>query len=186
MGKIYFTSDLHFCHDKEFIWKERGFKNVTEMNEAIISNWNSIVQPGDEVYVLGDLIMNDNETGIKLIKQLKGSIHIILGNHDTATRKALYEDCYNVVSVDYALPFKYRGQNFYLSHYPTLTANGDDEKPLKTRVINLCGHTHTKDKWSDMDKGLIYHVEVDAHDCKPVCIETILEEIKNYIEKEKK
>ena len=186
MGKIYLTSDLHFCHDKEFIWKERGFNSVAEMNETIVSNWNSIVQQEDEVYVLGDLMMNDNETGIKLVKQLKGSIHIILGNHDTATRKALYEDCHNVKSIEYGNVLKCKGQPFYLSHYPTLTANGDEDKPLKARVINLCGHLHTKDKWIDMNKGLIYHIELDAHDCKPIEIGTILEEIKNYLKEKEK
>ena len=40
MSNIFITSDLHFNHDKDFIWKERGFSNVNEMNEAIVKNWN--------------------------------------------------------------------------------------------------------------------------------------------------
>ena len=32
-----------------------------------------------------------------------------------------------------------------------------------------------------MDKGIIYHCELDAHNCYPVCIDTIIEDIKNYI-----
>lgn len=28
MGNIYMTSDLHFGHDREFIWKVRGFLSV--------------------------------------------------------------------------------------------------------------------------------------------------------------
>ena len=35
MSKIWFTSDLHFCHDRDFIYGPRGFKSVQEMNEAI-------------------------------------------------------------------------------------------------------------------------------------------------------
>ena len=48
MSKIWLTSDLHFGHDREFIWGPRGFKNVNEMNEAIIKNWNAVVAPEDK------------------------------------------------------------------------------------------------------------------------------------------
>ena len=33
--KVWLTSDLHLCHDKEFIWGPRGFKNVDEMNALL-------------------------------------------------------------------------------------------------------------------------------------------------------
>lgn len=35
---IYFTADLHFGHNKEFIYKKRGFNSVDEMNNKIIEN----------------------------------------------------------------------------------------------------------------------------------------------------
>ena len=83
--------------------------------------------------------------------------------------------------IGYAHVLNYKGYIFYLSHYPTLTANGDDHKPLERRVINLCGHVHTPNKFLDMDKGLIYHVELDAHDNKPILLDDIIEDIKEYI-----
>ena len=181
MSKIWFTSDLHFNHDKDFIWGPRGFKNIYEMNDAIIKNWNNTVDIEDDVYVLGDLMLGDNELGIKMIKQLKGKIHIILGNHDTTSRKALYEECYNVVDIKYADVIKFNGYTFYLSHYPSITSNHDDEKPLNRKVISLCGHIHTSDKWHDWNNGLIYHVEMDAHGCQVVNIEQIISDIQNKI-----
>jgi calcineurin-like phosphoesterase family protein len=36
--KIWFTSDTHFGHQKEFIWGPRGFKSSKEHDEAIICN----------------------------------------------------------------------------------------------------------------------------------------------------
>ena len=39
---IYLASDLHFNHDKPFIYEPRGFTNVYDMNRAIIKNFNSI------------------------------------------------------------------------------------------------------------------------------------------------
>ena len=64
-----------------------------------------------------------------------------------------------------------------MSHYPTITSNHDYNKPLNKRLINLCGHTHTKDKFADWDKGIIYHVELDAHNNTPVNIEEIIKDI---------
>ena len=39
-NNIWFTSDLHFCHDKEFLYKPRGFNSIEEHDTAIIQNWN--------------------------------------------------------------------------------------------------------------------------------------------------
>lgn len=179
MSNIWFTSDLHFGHDREFIWGPRGFKSVYEMNETIIENWRNTVKYDDDIYVLGDLMLG-NEDNIKLIKTLKGNIHIIRGNHDTDARMKLYDQCWNVVEITEGQFLKVNGQNFYLCHYPTMTSNYDIDNPLKVQIINLCGHTHTTDKFLDMDKGLIYHVELDAHNNIPVSIDTILKDIKNY------
>ena len=54
MNKIWFTSDLHFCHDREFIYGPRGFKSVHEMNDAIIKNFNDTVAWDDDLFILGD------------------------------------------------------------------------------------------------------------------------------------
>ena len=174
---IYFTSDLHFCHCKPFLYEPRGFKNVYEMNQAIIKNWNSVVSVTDDVYVLGDLMLLNNVEGASYIKQLKGQIHIILGNHDSEARQVLYSNFYNVVEICWSKMLKYDGYHFYLSHYPALTSNWDQDKPLKARVVSLCGHSHTKDPFMNWDLGPIYHVELDAHNNTPISIEDIIKDI---------
>lgn len=65
---VYFTSDLHLGHDKDFIYKERGFDNINSHDIAILKNWNSVVTPDDIVYVLGDLMLGDNSTGMSILK----------------------------------------------------------------------------------------------------------------------
>lgn len=175
---IWVTSDLHFCHNRDFIYNPRGFDNVNDMNEVIVKNWNKVVQPEDTVYLLGDIMLNDNSKGIKLLKSLKGHIHIIRGNHDTETRCELYETCWNVDKVDYVTMFKYNGINFYCSHYPTITENFGEEFKLKTAVINLYGHTHQKTNFYN-DAFFMYHVGVDSHNCTPVSIEQIITEIQS-------
>ena len=181
MSKIYFTSDLHFGHDREFIYKPRGFENVEDMNKTILKNYKRIVTDEDTIYILGDLMLGDNDAGIAMLRELPGHKKIILGNHDTAARIELYKTIPNTEILGYATVIKYRKMSFYLSHYPTLTSNLDEDKPLKTRTICLCGHSHYKNKFKDMDKGLVYYVEVDAHNCYPVSIDDIITEIKTFI-----
>lgn len=174
---IYFTSDLHFCHDREFIYKPRGFNTVWEMNNAILKNWNNIIKYDDIVYILGDLMLNDNEEGVELLKNLNGKKRIILGNHDTNARITLYDNIYNTEVIGYADRLDYNGYHFYLSHYPTFIANLDGKRSLKQRMINLFGHTHVKDKFYQ-DNPTMYNVALDAHNNTPVSIEQIIEDIK--------
>jgi calcineurin-like phosphoesterase family protein len=180
MGKIWLTSDTHFGHDRAFIYEPRGFNTTWGHDKSIIENWNNLVDMDDDVYHLGDIMLGDNDYGLSCLKQLKGRIHIIRGNHDTDTRMGLYRTCWNVVEVCEGKFLRYERYHFYLSHYPCLTSNNDVDKPLKARTISLCGHSHTNDKFQDMDKGLIYHCELDAHDNKLILIDDIIEDIKNY------
>lgn len=177
MGKIWLTSDLHLCHDKEFIYKQRGFHSVHEMNEQIIKNFNEVIDDDDDLYLLGDLMLNDNVTGMKLLNQLPGRKHIILGNHDTDARVELYKTGRQVVEIlGCASILKYNKFHFYLCHYPTMTANFDLDKYLSQRLLSLSGHTHSQDKW-DLAGG--YNVALDAHNCYPVEINTIIQDFKN-------
>ena len=191
MGRIYLTSDWHFNHNKDFIYEPRGFSNIQEMNETIIKRWNEVIQKDDIVYVLGDCgLGGSGDQALAAIKtyieQLNGTIKIIYGNHDTKNRIDMYKTCKNIDSVSsdsycYATVVHYEGYHFYLSHYPTICSNLDFDKPLKARIINLCGHSHITNPFGDWDRGIIYHVEIDAHNCYPVSIDQIIEELKAKI-----
>ena len=186
---IYLTSDLHLCHDKDFCYAPRGFNCVEDMNAAIIANWNATVFPDDDVYVLGDLVLTDVEEGIRLLSKLNGYIHIIRGNHDTDTKVERYLELPNVVSVDWALEIKYKKAYFWLSHYPTITANYDDDKPWAKHLINLHGHTHQQHNFYEVIKHAggnpyMYHVGMDSHNCTPVSIDEIIEDIKKKKEED--
>lgn len=178
----FFTSDLHFCHDKEFVWKDRGFKSVDEMNEAIILNWNRVVDEDDVVYVLGDIALGGNEGTSKakgLLECLNGEIRIIIGNHDTDKRIEEYKKAGNVSSAKFADRIKLKGRSFFLSHYPAETSNLEADP--KACVINLHGHTHHKEKFL-YEKPYMYNVGLDAHGMAPVSIDEIIDDFNKKVD----
>ena len=180
--KIWLTSDTHFGHDREFIWSPRGFKNVWTQDSTIIENWNSVVGPDDEVYHLGDVMLGSDLTyGLKCLKDLKGHIHIIRGNHDSLVRIAAYKNCWNVEEVCDAKYLKYKKFNFFLCHYPTLTTNLEKSPSLKEHLLCLYGHTHQKEKFYN-DIPYMYNVGVDAHNCTPILIDDIIEDMKQKVQ----
>lgn len=170
---IWFCGDWHFCHDKDFIWKARGFNSVGEMNEAIVERHNARVAPEDMVYVLGDCALGDTATAIEYIKKMNGYKILIIGNHDTEKKIQNYikEDIFKDIQFGARVKASKRTR-FFLSHYPSLVNNFDDP----TNVWNISAHTHSKEKFEIKDKK-IYCVSLDAHDCCPVNIETILNDI---------
>lgn len=186
MNKIFVTSDLHFNHDREFVWGPRGFSSVQQMNESIIARWNSVVEMTDDVYALGDLCLGGGGEGAlfdakRLIEQLNGRLHIILGNHDTTPRITMYKLCQNVFDVQYADMIHYKGYHFFLTHFPCMTANLEKEH-LKQCTIGLFGHTHQKDNFYQ-DIPFMYHVGMDSHNCTPVLLDDAIEEMKMQVEK---
>lgn len=175
---IFFTSDLHLNHEKEFIWGARGFSSVEEMNKGIIKRWNNIINPDDEVYIVGDLMLGDTEKGIEIINQLNGFKRIIIGNHDTDNRIEAYKiGIKNLLSIEHATRLKYGKNIFWISHYPANTSNYDDQKAWVKNLINLYGHTHQTDTFYS-DNPYMYNVGIDAHNCTPVSIEEIISDIK--------
>ena len=81
---IFFTSDTHFSQERTLELSKRPFKNVEEMDNAIIDNWNSVVEPNDIVYHLGDF------GNVEICKKLHGNIKLILGNYEFDIDKLQY------------------------------------------------------------------------------------------------
>ena len=177
---IYFTSDLHFCHNKDFCYLVRQCNDVEEMNEKIRENINKTVTEDDTLYILGDVYLSSDE-GIEWFKKINcNDIRLIIGNHDTDNKLNNLMATGKIASCVYADIIKWGKYRFYLSHYPSLT--GNEEKHLSTCLINLFGHTHQLNKFFQGQDGFnipwMYNVGVDANDCTPVSIEEIIERCK--------
>lgn len=181
MGEIWFSSDLHLNHNREFVWEARGFTSVGEMNITIIDNFNDCVRTQDTLYLLGDNWLNCSvEEGIALLRQIRcKDIRFIRGNHESPSRwEALKEVG---TPIGWAEVIKDAKKYYYLSHYPTHTANYDDE--WGTAMRNLHGHTHQQ---SPLTADFYVNVGVDAWGNRPVSFGEVKELLnKNYFGKEK-
>jgi calcineurin-like phosphoesterase family protein len=99
---IYLISDTHFYHKNIIEYCHRPFRHIGEMNQTLISNWNSVVCSEDEVYHLGDFAMAHFVEGQResykqayirtcreLLAHLNGHKTFILGNHDAKAKVSL-------------------------------------------------------------------------------------------------
>ena len=79
---IYYISDTHFKDQAIFDKCKRPFKSLDEMESTVIRKWNNKVNDEDDVYVLGDIVKDDDVSAIQIFTKLKGHKHLIVGNHD--------------------------------------------------------------------------------------------------------
>ena len=85
---VYFSSDNHYFHANIIKYCSRPFRDVGEMNAAMVDNWNSVVSDEDVVFHLGDVSagLRDRVDDFKaLIGSLRGKKVLIRGNHDHQT-----------------------------------------------------------------------------------------------------
>ena len=139
----YYISDLHFFSKNQTAeglnFDNRPFKNVDEMHEVILNNWNSRVTNGDTVYILGDISnRGKNEDLIALVARLKGKKVLIVGNHEDIRDyryKQLFHAIYDYLEItDHVDKQPYK---LVLCHYPILMWNGQHNG-----TILLYGHLH--------------------------------------------
>ena len=180
---IWISSDLHFNHNREFLYVPRGFLDVQVMNEMILYNFKEDIQEKDDVYLLGDLMLGGSdklEEGLEYLREIPGKLHLVRGNHDTDKRWVAYGRLPNVVEQQNAIYLNYKKYHFYMSHYPSFTANLEKES-LHQCTINLYGHTHQQTNFYQ-DIPFMYHVGVDSHNCHPVLLDTAIQQMKDKVE----
>ena len=77
----FFCSDLHLGHANVIKYCNRPYKDVDEMAQAIITQWNSQVKDGDLVYCLGDMSLNRYRC-FEVLPWLNGRKVLCYGNHE--------------------------------------------------------------------------------------------------------
>lgn len=153
----FFTSDTHYGHNNIIKYCNRPFKNVTEMDEALIANYNAKVGPNDEVWHLGDFSFDRNPA--KYFNRLNGRKFLVKGNHDGKETLSLpWDGVYDYKEI------KVQKQNIILIHYGMRVWNKSHRGSW-----HLFGHSHG----SLPPHGLSFDAGVDPNGYSPLSFEEV-------------
>jgi calcineurin-like phosphoesterase family protein len=205
--KLYFTSDWHVGHENSIKFDRRPFKDVEEMHEVLVKNFNHYVPRHGITYFLGDMGMCSNGLLKSVITQLNGTKILVRGNHD-GKMDAMYNAGFDVVLEKAQISV---GKDIItMTHCPlkgvfredttgmrnsdgTENWHGEDKHKNKYSIedfgqFHLHGHIHST-PWKKTPKidGRQFDVGVPANNYKPVSISQIVSWISKYNQnKEKK
>lgn len=149
---IYFTADLHLAHKNVIRLCDRPFSSIEEMDEKLISNWNSIITNNDTIYVLGDFAWKRAK---EYESKLLGNKIFLIGDHDKQ------------LSGERMIITQLEGRWFTLCHWPLYSWNKQ-----YYGAIHLHGHNHNNPIEPKENR---INVGVDVWDFYPVSISKIFE-----------
>ena len=152
--RIFFTSDSHAGHANIIRFdnsalepilgrKPRPYRSVEEMDAAMIAHWNSVVDPKDIVYHLGDMCLHkDASVAAAWRRQLNGTIRLVMGNHRSIDRLLVREGLVEPLAAEFELKVEDAdapggSQLIVLSHYAHRVWNKSHHGSW-----HLFGHSH--------------------------------------------
>ena len=182
----FFTSDTHFNHANIIGFCNRPFKDIEQMNETLIANWNSIIGADDTVFHLGDFCLGGAAEWTKVLDRLNGKIYLILGNHDLKNIRQGFVSRFEHVAMQMFI--EVGKQKIYLNHNPFLCYGGAYKD-----IWQLFGHVHSGPFNTGKDKPRLnmlfpmqYDVGVDNNGFAPVSFEQVKRIINKQVEQTKK
>jgi calcineurin-like phosphoesterase family protein len=150
--KLYMSSDSHFQHFNIAKYCHRPFESRSQMDSALIANWNSVVPEDGIVVHCGDFML-PHKTSDKEYKKIWEKLNfktlvLCRGNHDRIDCGTYQYDNKTVIVVDIAM-INVEGIKIMACHYP-MTAYPAD--------FQVFGHIHT------LSDGTCYGVDGDVND----------------------
>lgn len=153
----FFTSDTHFGHGNIIKYSNRPYKDVAEMDEALIANWNAVVPVDGTVFHCGDVGLCNPTELAKILERLNGKIYLIKGNHEKSALKCA--DRFEKISDVFTA--RIEDQYIFMSHYAHRVWNRSHHG-----VWHLYGHSHGS--LTDLPDSLSFDVGVDCTDYRPL------------------
>ena len=97
---IFFASDFHYNHQRDFVWKQRGFESALAHDEFIERECKRLTNKDLLIY-LGDFSLNSTESqSYKLLTSIRAQMYYVFGNHEgyhqrlyTAALRKFIETC---------------------------------------------------------------------------------------------
>lgn len=171
----------HFFHNNIIEYSKRPYKDIQEMHDQLIYNWNNIVDHKDLVYHLGDFFLTNDLLLIdNVLEQLNGRIRLIKGNHDRWVKSI--KRLKNASKIEWIKD--YHEENGFvgniktkivLIHYPMRAWNKSHYGS-----IQLHGHCHGNiDQENRSLKRMDVGVDSEYGQYSPISLEYILDELLN-------
>lgn len=143
----------------------RPFSSTEEMDEAMVANWNRVVNPKDTVYHCGDVVIA--RKNLQTLKRLNGKKRLIRGNHDMFKDNDYYEAGFEKI-----LGVRVFVDQWIMSHIPL---HPDSIGPRFK--INVHGHLHTnyvrKPRGFNVRTGEMLYSDTPDPLYMSVCVEKI-------------
>ncbi len=135
-GDVFGIGDTHFHHQNILTFLgacgtpiRPQFKDVDEMDEFIVSEWNAVIRPQDKVYHFGDVWHKPSQ----ILKRLNGHKRLILGNHDNCKTPEIFNAFEKIMMWRVFPEWK-----LVMTHVPIIIPQNGKYS------VNVHGHLHEK------------------------------------------
>lgn len=158
--KTFFTSDLHLGDERQKLLG-RPFRNADHCANEMLKNWNAVIKPEDEVYVVGDWCLN--EEWLKgWTPKFNGKKYLVLGNYDSLEIDLYANYFHGIFDDNFLITCNAGGDmmTFNCQHYPSKASE---------KYFNLVGHIHGC--WR-VQKNML-NVGVDANHFRPLSADDV-------------
>lgn len=147
-NNLFVTSDTHFNHNQEFVFKKRGYNSPQEMTDDMINIINSTVGENGILLHLGDFCLNTTrEQYLDILSRLKiKELWMLWGNHNNPIQRTYGGTVDQICAYNRGLFIRYLGHyhtfrkgknSFVCFHFPIQIFDGMSEGSM-----HLCGHSH--------------------------------------------
>ena len=145
---LFWSSDIHDSHERDFILKPRGYSSAEEARNNLIKLWNNQVDKNGIVFHLGDIVVGAGQNGYEALTSLLDQlnfkeIYLMAGNHpsgwnqlykkgtedkeynlfDHFGRKSLYYNGRLIYFIPNYYEIKVGSKLVVMSHYPMASWN---------------------------------------------------------------
>lgn len=164
MSKRFLIADTHFGDEKIMNYENRPFADVAQMDNEMISLWNTEVSCSDEIFILGDFGADGYEK--ELLSKLNGKKYLIKGNHDLKSNEEYRSYGFSEV-YDYPIIL----ESFWILSHDLLYVNSN------MPYANIFGHVHNSPIIKDYSSQH-FCVSVERIKYTPVDFEHVKELVK--------
>jgi calcineurin-like phosphoesterase family protein len=182
MSKKWVVADWHFGHAAIITYARRPWECVDKMDSDLVKLHNSVVAPGDEVYMLGDVTLRDADKVHwlrRILGKMNGTKHLIYGNHDRWHWERYLDAGFQTVhsflslQIQPTIPQTEEAQKLYLvdGKVPVHLCHDPAWAQDKTKLW-ICGHLHNCAFTAPTHIAI---VSVELTEYKPVLIQDIVD-----------